>query len=258
MFRPSTAWRRRHLFAVAGALLALGAPAGLIWIRSTLAGVWPAPEWIAAELEAMGPVYAYVALSTLVVFAAFGWRLGRLQDRVLAASLADSTTGLANRRHFEARLDEEIARVRRGANGAALLIVDVDHLKLINDELGHQHGDVAIRAVADALRATGRKQDMAARWGGDEFAVLLPETNLEEAVAAAERLRARVQAARPVRHDVPLTVSIGVAALDVDAPDAAELVVAAADGALYEAKAAGRNRVAAAQPARDAGAARIR
>src|SRR4051794_34766743 len=82
----------RVRFASVGAVLALGAPVGLLWIRSAQAGVWPAPEWIADELASMGVVYAYVALSTLAVFTAFGWRIGRMQDTVLATSLADPLT----------------------------------------------------------------------------------------------------------------------------------------------------------------------
>lgn len=216
---------RRWRYAALGALLALGAPAGLALLR--LAG--PRGE---------APLFAYVAVSTFVAFTLFGYALGCQADRLDEASLTDPLTALGNRRRLHERLDLECARSARYAESLSLLLVDLDGLKQVNDVDGHRAGDALLRRVADIVAAELRQVDLAARWGGDEFAVLAPRCDASEALALAERIRCEVQ-----RRLLPATVSIGVASTGGASLDP-EALLRAADVALYDAKRAGRNRVA--------------
>ncbi len=167
----------------------------------------------------------------------------QLQRQLLEISITDPMTGLYNYREFYRRLREEIHRSERYGRPFTLLIVDIDRLKAINDLYGHLKGDELIQQVARLVRENIRPSDVAYRYGGDEFFVLLPEPPPEGARAVADRL-ARVVAAAPLRvgpeHVVYPTVSIGLAAYP-DHGRTAEEVVAAADHALYAAKRAGRD-----------------
>lgn len=156
----------------------------------------------------------------------------------------DALTGLHNRRAADSRLAEEIARHRRNRRPLGVLLLDIDHFKNVNDLHGHAVGDQALRAVADCLRSQLRASDFVARFGGEEFLLLLPETGSALALHAGEKLRAAI-AAMLLPTIGRLTVSIGAAELPPDVSlDAAQLVHAA-DLALYEAKTSGRNRVVA-------------
>lgn len=157
----------------------------------------------------------------------------------------DMLTGLANRRRFAATSESEFARLRRHRRPLAVILLDVDFFKKINDQFGHEGGDAVLRALGACLRAAVRPSDTAARFGGEEFALLLPETTLAGAAGLAERLRLALAA---LRVDMPdgsqhaFTASFGVAevgAVDADVQPALQR----ADSALYRAKAAGRNRV---------------
>jgi two-component system cell cycle response regulator len=150
----------------------------------------------------------------------------------------DGLTGLANRRLFEESLQREVARSHRRKAPLALVVLDVDHFKDVNDTVGHQAGDAVLREVARAMVGNTKASDLPARYGGDEFVVLLPDCTGDDALAVAERLRAAV--ARDVTA-VPVTVSAGVGAMPGNAGDA-ERLVAAADAALYSAKREGRDR----------------
>jgi two-component system cell cycle response regulator len=161
-------------------------------------------------------------------------------DRLRAEADRDYLTGLLNRRRFRTALGHEIERWRRYRTPCALLIVDVDHLKRINDTHGHSAGDVVIRHVADALTQMSRDNDTAARLGGEEFALLLSGADAEKGVAAAERLRQRV-AAEALEGIGRVTISLGVASCPAHAISERELY-AAADAALYTAKREGRDR----------------
>lgn len=168
--------------------------------------------------------------------------------KVLADS--DGLTGLANRRHFESRLAAEHERARRNGLPCALLLADVDHFKKYNDRYGHVAGDECLRLVAGAIAAgTRRPTDLAARYGGEEFAVILPDTDFEGACAVAEHIRRQVAALGVAHADSQhghVTLSIGVLSAHPGADDGAALDwVEAADAMLYQAKATGRNRVAA-------------
>ncbi|HTT43731.1 MAG TPA: DUF484 family protein [Steroidobacteraceae bacterium] len=173
--------------------------------------------------------------------------------RLLRSGLTDFLTGFHNRRYLHARLREELARAQRAKSPLACLMIDVDHFKRINDQYGHPAGDAVLREVAQRIDAEMRISDTGARFGGDEFAIVLSQADLTD----AEKVAARVlQAARSQPFAVgaqvteTVTLSIGVAAAlpgagSRDYKVLAERLIAEADAALYRAKSAGRNRLAA-------------
>ncbi len=163
-------------------------------------------------------------------------------DRLRGEAERDYLTGLANRRRFRTALAHELERWRRYNVPCALLLVDIDYLKRINDEFGHAGGDLCISRVAHALAECSRDNDTAARLGGEEFALLLAGATVEQAYVVAERLRQSV-AATPVEQVGNVTISIGVAACPAHADTERKLYVAS-DDALYQAKHDGRNRTA--------------
>ena len=159
-------------------------------------------------------------------------------------SITDSLTGLYNRNKLDAILDDQIARFKRSRRPFVVLMLDIDHFKTLNDSRGHIAGDEVLAAVAGILAQSIRNVDYAARFGGDEFVIILIDTPADAALETAERIRAHVESARYSAGDqsVTVTVSIGIAQWRPD--DAVSTAVfARADQALYEAKRAGRNRV---------------
>ncbi len=184
------------------------------------------------------------ALTILAAQAATALDNARHHARALAAASEDSLTELLNHRAFQTRLDEEVARARRGGQSLAVVMVDLDGFGAVNNAHGHQAGDVTLLAVARCLRAQTRCADVAARYGGDEFALILPETDLGEALETAERVRgevARLTVAHGARA-IHVTASIGVAVLP-DHATTREDLIGAADNAAYAAKRAGKDRV---------------
>jgi diguanylate cyclase (GGDEF)-like protein len=161
-------------------------------------------------------------------------------------SLTDPLTGLANRRHFDQKLANELARARRYQRPLALIVIDLDHFKMVNDQHGHPAGDEVLRQVAAALRRASRETDLPARFGGEEFALILPETELSFALLAGERLRMRIanESVRCSGAILAVTISAGVAGADgTSLPADAATLYHQADAALYRAKATGRNTV---------------
>jgi diguanylate cyclase (GGDEF)-like protein len=199
---------------------------------------------VRAEVAGNAGIYLYVFVTTSIAFTLFGYVLGRQTDRLHRLSVTDALTGLFNRRALNGRLRDEYNRARRYSTPLSLLLVDVDGLKQVNDRLGHDAGDGAIRSVAEALRTTLRETDIGGRWGGDEFLIIAPNTISAAAYTLAERLRSRLANGR-TRGPRP-TVSIGVATfLDpTGAPEDPKWLVESADAALHAAKAAGRDHVA--------------
>jgi diguanylate cyclase (GGDEF)-like protein len=171
--------------------------------------------------------------------------------RLLRSGMTDFLTGWHNRRYLHTRIKEELARAQRHSTPVACLMIDVDHFKQINDAFGHLAGDHVLRELAQRIDGQIRGSDTAARFGGDEFAILLPETSAVEAAQLAERIRLMV-CSTPVdvgnERSLVLSISIGVAAVNPDRSErdlkaVADGLLAEADAALYRAKAQGRGRV---------------
>jgi diguanylate cyclase (GGDEF)-like protein len=176
--------------------------------------------------------------------------LNKLNAHLDRLARIDPLTDAANRRHFHACLEAELARAGRYGRECSLVIIDIDHFKQINDRHGHAGGDDALRHFVQITREQLRTQDELGRLGGEEFAVLFPETGLESAMAVTERIRRAVEAT-PARFGdvrIPMTASFGVARWQSFA-ESADALMQRADSALYAAKSGGRNRVASAEDA---------
>jgi diguanylate cyclase (GGDEF)-like protein len=188
------------------------------------------------------------ALRAICGIASLGLTAARSEaevSRLTHAATIDSMTGLFNRQSFDVRLRQEIERARRSSGTLALLMIDIDGFKAVNDTHGHPTGDAVLQAVSDVLRSVVRVFDVCARYGGDEFAIVMPNSERVSITAAAERIRERMMSSHE-RDDRlaglrPVTVSIGVATLA--ASETAEEIVQRADESLYRAKAEGKNCV---------------
>ena len=239
MRRPS----RRVFYAVAGAILSVGELIGLVVVRE-MHTIQP----IATELLQQRTTYIYVLLTTAVVQGCLGYLLGRQTDRLAELSETDTLTGLPNRRALRRSLASEIRRVSRYGTPLSLLVLDVDGLKRINDRGGHAAGDRAIRRVAQSLTATLRASDLGARWGGDEFAIVMPNATSAAANHLGERLMTHLSEHQDPGLDGTVTVSIGIAVFDpaVTPHRTLDELILVADQALYAAKVSGRNQIRAA------------
>ena len=192
---------------------------------------------------AVTPVLAIAAVPTVLLARRF-----IMHAQLLAASRIDTKTGLLNASTWEREAEVEITRAVRMRIPLAVALVDIDHFKVVNDTYGHLVGDKALRAVTDGLRGQLRGYDLAGRFGGEEFAVLLPQAREQDALNVAERLRAHIAGLSIPVDDgdesagfVRLTISVGVASLDGESRELTDLL-AAADAALYHAKETGRNK----------------
>ena len=169
-------------------------------------------------------------------------------ERIKRLGLLDALTGLHNRRYFDARLMEEICHARRTKTPLCCLYIDIDHFKQINDQHGHARGDRILQWLANTLKSQMRSNDVLARLGGEEFAVLLAETEPTTAMNIAERIRLAVAHGSEAGLSFPVTISIGVSTLvddDAHSPErAGQCLLDAADQGLYQAKRSGRNRIA--------------
>jgi diguanylate cyclase (GGDEF)-like protein len=175
-------------------------------------------------------------------------RARREADEFARAAVMDPLSGLFNRRYFEERLDEEIDRARRHGTAVALLMIDIDNFKGINDRFGHLVGDLVIRGVGDILKRSVRKFDLCTRFGGEEFAIVMPGSGPENSTPVAERIRVRIEAFRanePQLADLRVTASIG---MSVSYGASAKELMSDADEALYQAKREGKNRLVARLP----------
>ena len=222
----------------------------LMAVRAMLAGVAPFPvgsqpldpNWLAAF---MWLVFGHATFSAILFLS---MTMERREAEQRSFALSDPLTGLMNRRAF-ADFAARMSRRRAGTRSAvAILVLDLDHFKSVNDRFGHEVGDRMLKAFADVSENTVRPSDQLFRMGGEEFCFAMPETSLNDAIAVAERVRKAFEASVLETNAGPAaaTVSIGLAATQF-AVDV-EVLLAAADAAVYEAKARGRNRVVVAEP----------
>lgn len=167
----------------------------------------------------------------------------RLYEQTRELAMTDSLTGIATRRAFFVQAEHALEQAKRNGQQISVIMADLDHFKSINDEYGHGRGDEAIRLAADAAHEVLRRSDIIGRYGGEEFAVVLPNTDGTDAMTIAERLRARVRAIIVPGTEEHLSVSVGVVTEAPAPPETVDAVLDKADRALYEAKRLGRNRV---------------
>ena len=213
------------------------------------------PAAVAAEMTTHSGLNVGAAISYVVLSLAFHATLmtlvvARLVSELFRLSQRDGLTGLLNRRAMEEALDAQWRRSRRSGEAFAVMMVDADHFKLINDRFGHAVGDLALKHVSALLHDHMRDVDRLARFGGEEFLVMLPGVTQTVALAVAERVRQHI-ATTPLVHAGPpieISISIGVAQWNGGAEDLSRLLIRA-DAALYQAKQNGRDRVALAEPA---------
>ncbi len=231
--------------AAISAYVPLRSAAGIFTAAALLLAGW---RFMAAGRPTL-PLWAEVLpdlilllLACLALSAVFLRELGRIAQ----LAITDGLTGLFNHRHMQQRLAEEVARAERFGHSVSILMVDIDRFKRFNGSYGHQAGDRVLAAIARLIRETIRAADIPARYGGEELAVILPQTPLANACGLAERLRLAVEGLkfqpRRAAHPVRVTVSVGVATYPDHAVSAAELIDGA-DQALFQAKRDGRNIV---------------
>jgi diguanylate cyclase (GGDEF)-like protein len=180
-------------------------------------------------------------LRTVANQAAVAVNHARMFAQIQQQALTDALTGCYNRRSFEMQFDREMLMAKRQHQPLSLIMLDLDRFKQLNDSAGHDAGDAALRQLAECFKQELRGVDSAARFGGDEFALILPQADTEGAQIVAERLRARIEQIH-ITGFGKLSASIGIATFPLHGSSRAELVPAA-DAALYKAKRAGRNRV---------------
>jgi diguanylate cyclase (GGDEF)-like protein len=222
--------------------VALTAAAAIGYVLAVLAGSAPGSIGPATAATVGLNLTALILLAYVAMVIARAQR--RTRDAAIRLSTVDSLTGLFNRTFFFAALEREIARSARSGRGFCLLMMDLDELKAINDRVGHYHGDRVLRSVGDVILSGVRQIDTAARYGGDEFVVLLPETDPTGAFVLAEKIRLGVNAIAielPGASPRP-SLSIGVVSYPDDGRTADELIISA-DGAMYASKRAGKDRV---------------
>ena len=206
-----------------------------------------ARPWTAAEIESvenLRPRLAFVFQQERI--RDLNARLTESNRDLARLAAMDGLTGLANRRTFDERLRSEWASARTPPRPFALVALDIDHFKQFNDLYGHPAGDKCLKAISAVIGTGRRAQDLAARIGGEEFGLILPDTNLDGAMIIAERIRRQVEELAIAHEGAPegvVTVSLGVHATPAERSESIEVIVAAADRALYRAKDQGRNRV---------------
>jgi diguanylate cyclase (GGDEF)-like protein len=238
-----------------GLLSALVVVAIATWLTSTgrmhYAPILAGPPYVDGEISTtwvlqMTVVEVCVATALLSLFAYLVRRLRDREARLVWISTTDALTGIANRRHFIDLFDTEFERARRYGTTLACVVIDLDHSKRVNDKYGHLAGDRVLATAARIFREQIRTHDVLARWGGEEFVALLPQTDLPGAEAVAERCRATLEKTSIDLADgvsIRVTASLGIACHPFPAAKSGEDLLHRADTALYAAKESGRNRM---------------
>ncbi|MBX5483882.1 MAG: GGDEF domain-containing protein [Myxococcaceae bacterium] len=208
-------------------------------------GTWVNDEQILGEYQLRNGDLIKIG-RTIFKYIAGGNIEAAYHDEIYRLTTMDGLTQIFNRRYFEEALDREISRCRRYGRALSLILIDIDHFKLINDTYGHLAGDHVLKQLASTVKTKIRREDVFARYGGEEFALLLPEVEARGAQAMAEKTRRLVEAQkfRFDRQTIPVTISLGLATMSPGERDGKELI-RAADEKLYAAKQSGRNRVCA-------------
>lgn len=234
----NTRWRSRHIVATASAMIILFVT---LYLATPYAGYDFDNPGIVAAFHLGNAVIAFVAIT----IASYYFRTATLvaEQELTARATTDALTGIPNRRRMVELLELESARTTRTGQRYALVIVDVDHFKAFNDDHGHECGDAALRRVARTLESRLRATDHLARWGGEEFLIILPGTGARGAKSLAESLREAIESTKlPYRgQDIRVTATFGIAVGRED--ESIDAVLRRADLALYEGKRSGRNRV---------------
>ena len=239
-------------FALAVAVflgIAIGVTQGLVSLAVCLAaliGAWLRPELLPESGRNAVALHSSMAIAgTLVAggIVLYSGRVRRRFDTLLKRSRAlaniDSLTGLSNRRHAEEMLSRELKRSARSGHTFSILFLDIDHFKQINDTLGHAVGDAVLKEFVGVVRQHLREYDIVARWGGDEFLVILPETSNDDVLRVAERIRSAVSR-QLFTGEALVTISMGVGSLEPD--DTTDSLLDRADSFLLKAKQQGRNK----------------
>lgn len=175
-----------------------------------------------------------------------GSRIVRLEQTLNQLASRDSLTQCWNRRMLDELRDNSVAEAKRKNTPLSLMVLDIDHFKLVNDNYGHPAGDTAIKHVVAVINQNLREYDLVGRYGGEEFVVILPRTDMESAWGVAERIRAAIQFTPAIIGDqakIDMTISIGIAELEPSSPETGLSLFERADQALFEAKQSGRNRI---------------
>lgn len=230
--------------AIAGLVLLWGYYIALLMVMWTIEPVQPISETALRVVYLFNLSVVFVMLAYLSFY--YLGVVARAQKKLRRYAATDSLTGLLNRRYMTELAEKEISISGRSQRPLGFLLLDIDHFKSINDTYGHDVGDKVLMGVADALQQQLRKQDLVARWGGEEFLVVLPETNLDKACASGERIRSAIIEAdweAITGKSISLTVSIGASQLREC--EALSSAIGRSDEAMYRSKAGGRNAVVA-------------
>jgi len=237
-FRCTNPIVKRSRSAQHALMVAVAAVVGLLLLRAPFTDIS-----LTADFFSNRYTFIYLFAAVALTFLGLGWFFGRQSDRLRRLSTIDGLTGLCNRRAFDDRLQKEWHRAARYESSLALLMIDIDGLKEINDAHGHAAGDTLLRMMAIAIRDSLRDSDVGARWGGDEFAIIVPETSREAAELLGWRLLARLKMSNGSGPTCSASVGIAVVEPAQHTGRNPEWLIRRADEALYAAKARGRDQV---------------
>ena len=231
--------KSRFQRAAQGFLLGVGAPLGWMCITHVMGLTRHDPLYEAV-------LYAYMAVGSILVIVGFALAISKSEEHFAKMSLLDPLTSLYNSRYLLTRADQEFALYQRTSQDMALIMGDIDHFKYVNDQYGHSVGDIVLQQVAKIMQNSARKVDIVARVGGEEFAVLVPNSKSKGAIILAERIRAKVEETPimiPDGRSINVKLSLGVSSTEEFIPEVFNELYESADNALYRAKRDGRNRV---------------